>query len=218
MASEWGLSVATFPIPQVASRLWVLPGSVSPHVHWAGRRFVANLTTSSGDQNSNRSRFWCSSGFRNSSTFGKGQVEFWFMRDWCKTLPGCVMCYAEVPVAVGETWRVPKSKGLKNPSAWVQKYIYIFLKKATAFLELFPFWEFLAAETVTQQQCVLTVVSYTREGFERSLRMEISFGRIRLWISFVGFSKSSLEFSKELELLCVPTENQEVRKSLHSIV
>lgn len=98
-----------------------------------------------------------------------------------------------------------------------KKYIYI-LKKATAFLELFPFWEFLAAETVTQQQCVLTVVSYTREGFERSLRMEISFGRIRLWISFVGFSKSSLEFSKELELLRVPTENQEVRKSLHSIV
>lgn len=42
MASEWGLSVATFPFPQVASRLWVLPESVSPHMYWVGRRFVAN--------------------------------------------------------------------------------------------------------------------------------------------------------------------------------
>lgn len=170
------------------------------------------------DQNSNRSNFWCRwipSGFRNTSTFGKGQVEFWFMRDWCKTYQGarCVMQRS--------LWLLGKPKGcpdegLKNPySTLVQHF---FLKKAIAFLELFPFREFLAVETVTQQQCVLTVVSYTREGFERSLRMEISFGRIKLWISFVGFSKSSLEFSKELELLHVPTENQEVRKSLHSIV
>lgn len=146
MASEWGLSVATFPIPQVASRLWVLPGSASPHVHWAGRRFVANLTTSSGDQNSNRSRFWCSSGFRNSSTFGKGQVEFWFMRDWCKTYRGAWCVMQRSP------WLLGKPEGSPNPKGWKilllleYKKIYIYFKKGhsisgtLSILRIFSCW------------------------------------------------------------------------------
>lgn len=48
--------------------------------------------------------------------------------------------------------------------------------------------------------------------------MEIALRRIRCCISFVGFSKSSQEFNKETKLLHVLIENEEVRKSLYSVV